>query len=353
MVKRILVLGLLLASCTVALTQDIPNHSVPIGGGPGAVGWRFATPGPAGGCLISGGATVDPTFVPCGAGLLVGGANGQIQYNSMGFLGGFTMGGDSTVNTTTGAMTLATVNSMPGTYGSSTQCPTITVNGKGLITAASQIACAGGPGGTSGQVQYNNSGALGGFTMGGDATVNTGTGALTLANVNSGVGTWGSATQCPVITVNAKGLITAASQVGCTGPIATNNDVWSGAAGKLIDAAVAQSSIAPVTIGIIGATFTPNFGSGGSINEEITLVHASCPCTIANPTAAYAGLNGFITLIQSATGSDVINTWGSTWKFAGGIKPVLSTTANAVDTFGFYCRSPTFCEVSAVGFAFQ
>jgi hypothetical protein len=35
-------------------------------------------------------------------------------------------------------------------------------------------------GGIPGQIQYNNAGALGGFTMSGDATVNTGTGAITI-----------------------------------------------------------------------------------------------------------------------------------------------------------------------------
>lgn len=39
-------------------------------------------------------------------------------------------------------------------------------------------------GGSSGQVQYNNSGSLGGFTVGGDGTLNTGTGALTVTKTN-------------------------------------------------------------------------------------------------------------------------------------------------------------------------
>ena len=52
-------------------------------------------------------------------------------------------------------------------------------------TNASWVSSSGGggtPGGTSGQVQYNNSGSFGGFTVGGDATLNTSTGALTIAN---------------------------------------------------------------------------------------------------------------------------------------------------------------------------
>jgi hypothetical protein len=38
-----------------------------------------------------------------------------------------------------------------------------------------------------------------------------------LATVNSNVGTFGSATQCSIFTVNAKGLLTAASQTACAG----------------------------------------------------------------------------------------------------------------------------------------
>ena len=40
----------------------------------------------------------------------------------------------------------------------------------------------GSPGGSSGQIQYNAAGSFGGFTMSGDVTVNTGTGAATIAN---------------------------------------------------------------------------------------------------------------------------------------------------------------------------
>lgn len=49
-------------------------------------------------------------------------------------------------------------------------------------------------------------------TMSGDATI-ANTGALTFANVNGNVGSFGSATLIPIVTVNAKGLITAVSTV--------------------------------------------------------------------------------------------------------------------------------------------
>ena len=84
------------------------------------------------------------------------------------------------------AFTLATVNSNIGTFNS------VTVNGKGLVTAASNVS-------------YLTS-----IAATGDATgTNSGSSiALTLATVNSNVGTFGSTTSIPVVTVNAKGLVT-------------------------------------------------------------------------------------------------------------------------------------------------
>jgi len=59
-----------------------------------------------------------------------------------GTIGSTTLTGDVTGSgTVTFATTLATVNSNVGTFGSATQCLTVTVNGKGLITAASVNTC--------------------------------------------------------------------------------------------------------------------------------------------------------------------------------------------------------------------
>lgn len=52
-------------------------------------------------------------------------------------------------------------------------------------------------------------------TISGDVTLSA-AGAVTLATVNSNVGSFGSATQAPVLTVNAKGLITAVSTATVT-----------------------------------------------------------------------------------------------------------------------------------------
>lgn len=140
------------------------------------------------------------------------------------------------------ALTLATVNSGPGTFGSSSSTPNVTVNGKGLVTASASTAIQTmvgdtGSGGTKGFVPAPAAGdaAAGKFLKadatwavpsgGGSAITSltgdvTGTGpgatATTLATVNANVGSFGTATGTGTFTVNGKGLITAAS----TTPIA-------------------------------------------------------------------------------------------------------------------------------------
>ena len=168
--------------------------------------------------------------------------------------------GDVTTSAGSSATTLATVNSNIGTFGSATQESVFTVNAKGLITAASNVTITPAWGsitgtpttiagyGLTGVVQpYNaNLGQIAGLstsatghvlftagvatldsttyitgnqtiTVSGDAT-GSGTTAITLTldTVNSNIGTYGSATQASVVTVNAKGLVTAASNVTIT-----------------------------------------------------------------------------------------------------------------------------------------
>lgn len=111
------------------------------------------------------------------------------------------------------------------------------------------------PGGTSGQIQYNAAGVFGGFTTGGDATINTSTGILTLANVNSNTGTWGSAALCSAFTVNAKGLITAAAQSACTPAIANVTGLGTGVATFLATPSSAN----------LAAALTDETGTGSAV----------------------------------------------------------------------------------------
>lgn len=94
------------------------------------------------------------------------------------------------------------------------------------------------------------------------------------------------------------------------------------------------------------ATFTPDLNAANGF--DIILVHASCPCTIANPSniSSRIGQTGVIEVDQSSTGSDTI-TWGSQYKFAGATAPTLSTGASAQDYFSYYVKDATHVIVSS------
>lgn len=67
--------------------------------------------------------------------------------------------------------------------GTQNRCLGLTSGG---VLATSSGACGGGsgtPGGSANQIQYNNAGAFGGFTMGGDGTLDVSTGALTVNSI--------------------------------------------------------------------------------------------------------------------------------------------------------------------------
>ena len=136
--------------------------------------------------------------------------------------------GDAT-GTLPGALTLATVNAAPGTTGDATHTSQVTTNAKGLVTANASVPIA--------------------LAATGDVT-GTLPGALTLATVNANVGSFGSATQVPAVTVNAKGLVTAISTVA----VASNGLVTLAMAG---DAATRSSSSFAVAVDICATGSVP------------------------------------------------------------------------------------------------
>ena len=63
-------------------------------------------------------------------------------------------------------------------------------------------------------------------------------------------------------------------------------------------------------------------------------------CELQNPSNLTAGQSGSIFVIQDATGSRLL-TYGSSWDFAGGTPPTLSTAADSVDRIDYIVRSAT------------
>ena len=117
------------------------------------------------------------------------------------------------------AATLATVNSNVGTFQG------LTVNAKGLVTAASNQS----------YLTANQTITVSGDISGSGTTAIT----ATLATVNSNIGSFGGASSVPSFTVNAKGLVTAASATAVVAPAGTLS-------GTTLNSTVVTSSLTSV-----------------------------------------------------------------------------------------------------------
>jgi hypothetical protein len=84
-----------------------------------------------------------------------------------------------------------------------------------------------------------------------------------------------------------------------------------------------------------GATITPDFAVAN--NFSVTLGGNR---TLANPSNLTAGQSGCIWITQDATGSRTL-AYGSSWDFAGGTAPTLTTTASARDCLVYAVQSTT------------
>ena len=197
---------------------------------------------------------------------------GDIAYTSGSF--------DGTSNVT-GAGTLATVNSNVGSFGSTTVIPVITVNAKGLVTAVSTA---------------NISGSI--SVTGGDLTLsgNTGTAITnaTLATVNSNVGSYGSVTTVPLITVNAKGLVTGVTTSTITPAVGSITGLGTGVATFLATPSSANLAAALTDesgTNTVAFTTSPTFITptlGDATTTSITYDHSRIQSNTATTTATTA-----------------------------------------------------------------
>ena len=120
------------------------------------------------------------------------------------------------------ATTLATVNSGVGSFGGATAVPSLTVNAKGLVTAASSTTISI----PSSQINNFNSavGARVDAELSGSTGITYSSGAISITNTAVSTGSYGDAATVPNFTVNAQGQLTAAGEtaVSITSSAVTN-----------------------------------------------------------------------------------------------------------------------------------
>lgn len=94
-----------------------------------------------------------------------------------------------------------------------------------------------------------------------------------------------------------------------------------------------QISSPQVSLGNLGATPALDFSTGNNFTGV-----ANANFTLPLPTNMTPGQAGSIEIQQDSSGSRTI-TYASGWLFPGGVRPSLSTAANAVDVISYLVRS--------------
>ena len=104
---------------------------------------------------------------------------------------------------------------------------------------------------------------------------------------------------------------------------------------------------AAARVDLSGAAITPNFSAG----LDFFIFLSNPTTTISNPSSIRQGQKGVFYLAQDGAGGRLV-TWGSAYKFPGGVKPTLSAGALTTDAISYACLdgASLFCTFSA-GFA--
>jgi len=217
--------------------------------------------------------------------------------------------GDVTSTVGAVALVLAASGVTAGAYGSGSAIPTITVDAKGRVTSVTTNAAS------------STSVALSGDVAGTGAT--GATIAVTLATVNSNVASVGSASSVPVITANAKGLVTSI----------TSATITPAAIGAVATTALgANSGVATLDAsGKLAAAQIPAVLTGAIVYQGVWNASTNTP-TIANGVGTKGqyykvSIAGATTIDSNAnwTAGDLIIYNGAAWdKVEGGTPDVIS-----------------------------
>jgi len=169
-----------------------------------------------------------------------------------------------------------------------------------------------------------------------------------LTNNGSGTISWlaaGSGTVTSVSITAGTGITQSGSPVTTSGAITVNVDkataanLEAGTSNKVLTSDIIYDSEVTITF---ASSQTWNFST--FLNARTTLTANTTSLTCSNIKASQSGT---ISLVQDGTGSrTMVAGWCSQFRWAGGTRGVLTTTASAIDALFYTCVSTSICYVS-------
>lgn len=272
-----------------------------------------------------------------------------VQNPSNAVVDDFTLNTNGSTSISPSAVTLAKIQNIGSAkiLGNNTGSPAAPVElglGGGMVIAGSNLTTA---------------------AMTGDITTPSGSFVTTLATVNSNVGTFGSATQAPVVTVNGKGLTTAASNVTVTPAVGSITGLATGVgtflatptSANLAAAVTNETGTGNLVFSTSPALTTPtgivkgDVGLGNVDNTSDTTKWAATK-TLTNTTYDTAGtgnsfsINGVAVTANTGTGSVVRATSPTLVTPALGAATATTINGASIDNLAWSTYTSTFGATS-------
>lgn len=353
MIKRLLLAsGLALWAASAAAQWQVPVNTIPVGRGAGVTGFNsVAGSGGAGAkCLID---TTPPTFGSCPTGVAGQALTRTSDTNVILTLGGtpatsllqavsLTLSWSGQLSVLRGGTNCAAASgTCLDNITSFASTGYIKRTGAGAYSFSATVPYADWPTGTQDTIL----GYFGSTTASASAIPNCTTGYIQYNTATHAISCGTTGFVSSVSITAGTGITQSGSPVTGSGAITVNVDkataanLEAGTSNKVVTADIIYDGEVTITF---SATQTLDFNT--FLNARITATANTTSLTCSNIKASQSGV---ITWVQGGAGSfTMVAGWCSQFRWANGVRGVLSTAVSAADALFYQCVSTTICYVS-------